>query len=485
MKSVFDDFAHTIAEEPDLDRALKLAEIYGNLLWFADVGIYDATTVEVDLIARCKASNVWIPTYPDSCSGSRILHVITEPFLSGGHTRLMEKLAGMSAGTVDLLITGKASAAAVQRVSNYVENVIQIKSISPVEKVCEISDILASYRKVVLHIHPDDICAVVACGVVVRHAVPEIYFVNHADHVFSYGCSVADYYFELSSYGKRLDELKSIKGKKSFLGIPIEIATSAAQPGFKPSAQDSLRFITAGSDIKFKPVKGLSPTHLLDRILSIYPNSSVLVIGSDIKKGYWWWFLKLKYKSRFSVTKSLPYSEYSEIVKSADFYIDSYPIPGGTAFAEQYIAGRRCVGLVSPQQGYSPADLLKRHSVDEVMNTIASYQPSSDILEKIIDVHAIDNVKARFLACLDEGQTSENVLDSYCRWTGNIGLFRSEGSIVPIDVSAQSFSALQILSPQLAARLYRGLSFSKKLKLRIKQAVASYRRIRGARVGTV
>lgn len=468
--------------EPDLGRALELAEIYGNLLWFADVGVYDATVVELDLISRCKARNVWATAYPDSGSDSRILHVITEPFLSGGHTRLMEKLARMSAGGADLLITRKASTAAAQRVSNYVDNIIHVKAIKPVERVYEIASVLAAYKKVVLHIHPDDICTVVACGVVVGEAVPEIYFVNHADHVFSFGSTVADYYFELSSYGKRLDESKSIKGKKSFLGIPIEIETSATQSGFAPSVQDDLIFITAGSDIKFKPVKGLSPTDLLGKVLSTYPNSKVLVIGSDIRVGYWWWLLKLKYRTRFSVIKSLPYLEYRELVKNADFYIDSYPIPGGTAFAEQYVAGQRCVGLVSPQQGYSPADLLKMSSVDEVMSTIAAYQPPSDLLAKIIEVHSIESVKARFIACLDSGQTSENKLDVYCRWTGNIGLFRSEGTPASIDISAQSFSALKILCPQLANRLYRKLSFSKRLKLHIKQVVASYRRIRGSSV---
>jgi hypothetical protein len=483
LKSVFDDIARAIVVEPDLSRALRLAEIYGNLLWFADVGVYDAAAVEVDLIARCKAGYVCAPSHASTLSETRILHVITEPFLSGGHTRLMEKLAGMTGGAVDLLITGKASAAAAQRVSNYVEKVFRINASEPVEKVREIADVVAAYQKVVLHIHPDDIYTVAACGVVADKAGLDVYFVNHADHVFSFGCSVADYYFELSSYGKRLDGLKAIKGRKSFLGIPIEIAASVAHRPFMPSLQDSLQFITAGSDIKFKPVKGLSPTHLLDRVLSDYPNSKMLVIGSDIKTAYWWWPLKLKFRSRFSVAKTLPFAEYNEAVKSADFYIDSYPIPGGTAFAEQYIAGRRCIGLVSPQQGYSPADLLKRPSVDEVMDTIAAYQPSPDILAKIIDVHSINSVKARFTACLDKGQTSTNILDTYCGWTGDIGLFRHDGTPAPFDVSVQSFSALKILSPFLAARLYQGLSFSKKVKLRLKQGIARLRRMRGASVG--
>lgn len=52
MKRLFKDFEVAICKTTDLNQALTLASAYGNLLWFADVGIHDAPLVETDLIER-------------------------------------------------------------------------------------------------------------------------------------------------------------------------------------------------------------------------------------------------------------------------------------------------------------------------------------------------------------------------------------------------------------------------------------------------
>lgn len=106
-----------------------------------------------------------------------------------------------------------------------------------------------------LHIHFDDIAAVIACGLVKRTQPLQVYFVNHADHAFTYGSSVADYYFQLSSYGARLDRLKSIAGQTSFLGIPV----AGIKPEISPAAAKNtpaLKFFSSGSAMKFRPFAG-------------------------------------------------------------------------------------------------------------------------------------------------------------------------------------------------------------------------------------
>ena len=347
---IFTEIQSAILSEPELDAALELAHIYGNLLWFADVGIYDASDLEQELISRCTATPNRVVVDVDAVVRGSVIHVVTEPYVTGGHTRLMEKLAGMHDRPVDLLITKRASKAALDRVSRYFKSVVQIGLCTPLERVFETTDVLSRYEKIVLHLHPDDIYTVVACGLLNRRAEQKVFFVNHADHVFSFGCSVADYYFELSSYGRRLDALKKIKGVKSFLGIPIDVPEKKYESAKVHLNSESLHFITAASDIKFKPVKGLSLTVLLNRILTEYPNCKVSVIGSNIKTAYWWWLLKVKYKKRFLVIPIMPHSEYLATMQGADFFVDSYPIPGGTAFAEQFVLGRRCVGLVSDRK---------------------------------------------------------------------------------------------------------------------------------------
>ena len=471
MKKLFKDFEVAIRETADLNQALTLASAYGNLLWFADVGIHDAPLVEADLIERSLsiAGTNFVAT---SNERGGVLHVVSEPFMTGGHTRLMEKLASMHAEPADLLISRHATPDAKAWVCRFFADTRVVSATFPVDALTEMVCLLLSYEKAVLHIHPDDILVVIACGVAKRISGLEVFFVNHADHVFSYGSSVADYYFELSGHGCRFDLTKRIQGRKSFLGIPVNIPHGVMANNFKPAMHAPLLFVSAGSDIKYKPRKGFSIFKLIARILDDYPASTFLVIGSDIKKAFWWWPLKLKYRSRLSIRTHLDFQEYSELVSKADFYVDSHPLPGGTAFAEQFVKGQRCVGLISPIRGYSPADRLKRIDINAVMDSIADYRYDEEVLFAIEKVNAYDSVKERYLRCLYDGQAYANLLDSNGDWPGDSAFFEEEKGSLKADIALDTFLLFFRLQRTLALRLFVALSMGKKIKLLAKMILA-------------
>lgn len=470
MKKLMADLQSRIFSEVDLGESLDIATQYGNLLWFADIGIYDAPAIERNLIERClgEINNCTFERQDDCAS---VVHVISEPLLTGGHTRLMEKLAGMHEDSVDLIISRCASACAETRVKGFFSKTSKVSADGPLEVVIQLVKLLFSYEKIVLHIHPDDICSVVACGVVKRLFDKEVFFVNHADHVFSYGTSVADYYFELSSYGSRLDLKKTISGKKSFLGIPVISGKASQNLGLTPTKDQELLFVSAGSDIKYKPNKGKDLFALVSHILDVYSSARFLVIGTNLKTSYWWWPLKIKYRGRLEIRAHLEFDEYRKAVADADYYVDSHPIPGGTAFAEQYLGGQRCVGLVSPIQGYSPADKLKRTNVEEVLHCIKNYQHSDSIFAEIETVNGLENVKQRYLSCLFGGQSSENLLDASNEWAGDVTFFKKDEGRANVDVSAKTFISIYRLGEGLALRLLCALTFCKSIKLLVKVLV--------------
>ncbi|WP_028620520.1 hypothetical protein [Pseudomonas sp. Ant30-3] len=471
MNKLISDLECRILSETDVNQALEIARQYGNLLWFADIGIYDAPTIENHLINQCLN---FFENQPAACGDhvTSVVHVISEPLLTGGHTRLMEKLAGMHEESVDLIISRQASMRAELRVSNFFSKVLKVASVRPIDIVIELVNMFRLYEKIILHIHPDDIYAVAACGVVKRLYNKNIFFVNHADHVFTYGSMVADYYFELSSYGKRLDSKKTILGKKTFLGIPVHFSIAPSNLDFKPSEDQQLLFVSAGSDVKYKPNKGSDIFELVSRILEVYNSSKFLIIGSNLKSSFWFWALKLKYGRRLDIRSHLEFDEYNNAVAKADFYVDSHPIPGGTAFAEQYLGGRRCVGLVSPIQGYSPADKLKRISVDEVLESISDYKHSDSILAEIISVNGVENVKHRYLACISNGVICENMLDSSNAWTGDVAFFKKDSLRLNADVSVNTFCSLYGLGGGYAVSLFRSLTLRKQIKLLVKLVVS-------------
>ncbi len=475
MKKLFEDFQVGIRDTADLDHALAFAQAYGNLLWFADVGIHDAPRVELDLIERCTPVAELQPG-PRPDDGVSVLHVITEPLLTGGHTRLMERLAEMQGAPTDVLITRCASLEVQQHIAYFFQNTWVLSSNRLHDALMEMVTILCGYQKVVLHIHPDDITAVVACGIAKRLVPLEVFFVNHADHVFSYGTTVADYYFELSGHGRRFDLTKTITGRKSFLGIPVNTKQAKKAENLSPPRLAQLLFISAGSDIKYKPRKGADIFALVSRILEGYPQSRFLIIGTDIKTAFWWWPLKLKYRSRLSVKAHLNFKEYGEVVSQADYYVDSHPLPGGTAFAEQFIKGQRCVGLLAPLQGYSSADRLKRPDIEGVMHTIANYQYSNDVFLAIEKINSFEAVKSRYLKCLEEGLVCENPFDAPSSWKESDRFFENTGRSLNADVSLPAFYVFVRIAKGLSFRLFMALSFSKKIKLLMKMVIAGVRR---------
>lgn len=475
MKKLFEDFQVGIFETADLDHALEFAQAYGNLLWFADVGIHDAPRVELDLIERCTPIAELQPR-PRPDDDVSVLHVITEPLMTGGHTRLMERLAEMQGAPTDVLITRSASLEARHHVSGFFQKTWVLSSQRLSDALMEMVTILCGYQKVVLHIHPDDITAVVACGIATRLVSLDVFFVNHADHVFSYGTTVADYYFELSGHGRRFDLTKTIAGYKSFLGIPVNTKQARKAENLSPSRRAQLLFISAGSDIKYKPRKGVDIFALVSRILDEYPLSRFLIIGTDIKTAFWWWPLKLKYRTRLSIKAHLNFKEYGELVSLADYYVDSHPLPGGTAFAEQFIRGQRCVGLLAPLQGYSSADMLKRSDIDGVMETIANYQYSNDVFLAIEEINSFEAVKSRYLKCLEEGRVSENPFDATSSWKDSARFFENTGLSLNADVSLPAFYVFVRRARGLSFRLFMALSLSKKIKLLMKMVLAGMRR---------
>lgn len=147
------------------------------------------------------------------------LFVVSEPFMTGGHTRLMERLAEGLLDKPNLLVTRSARPDILQRLGNYFNAIVIINADEAIKrKVVAIAQQIVAYQQVVLNIHPDDIVTVIACGlakkIFTRHQI--LFFVNHADHVFNYGASIADYWFQISAYGAKIDRLRGLKGQVTF-----------------------------------------------------------------------------------------------------------------------------------------------------------------------------------------------------------------------------------------------------------------------------
>lgn len=425
-----------IIAEHDLNKSVIDARDLGLFLRNNVTSCYSLKTVEETLIKKVIASTQ-IVIEIERRPANAIAFIVSEPFDRGGHTRLMENLASFLDEKPFLFVTRNCDEQIFKRLKNFFNNIEKQYDRSfrnEIDKIISFARDYASFQKLILNIHPDDIHGVLAVGLA-KHFNPDltVYFVNHADHSFTYGTTVSDFWFEISFPGKIIDGMRALKAKKSFLGIPVKFTYNKNE--FHTITNGDV-FLTGGSATKFMPRRGFSLLPLINELLKKYPKSVIYVIGCRPSIDFWWWSLKLKYTKRLILKKSLPYEQYLLLAAEAKVYIDSHPYPGGTAFVEQYISGKRCIGLISPVQGYSPAELLKKNSVDEVLSTI---NVETDISNLIKEVHGIDSVQKRFNDTIYHSVCSENMCESIIPWTGD-AFFLENDKVVKIPRAYKLFT---------------------------------------------
>lgn len=410
-------YLEMIESQSEFERAATMAGQLGDLLCRNNLGVYELNVLETYLIDFFYASLDKNKFIKKTTTNNGTLFVATELYLSGGHSRLMENLAVFLNKKPDLLLTKRPTKEVIERESHYFCSLIfpNIEELSVLDKMHFLIKKIVNRQHLVINIHPDDILAVVACGIAKKiNSELKIHFINHADHVFLFGSSIADIWYEISEYGKVIDSFRGLNAKKSFLGIPIKFSKSNISHSL---FQDGDLILSAASGIKYKPINNKSLFLLIDILLNEYKSSKFQVVGVNIYRDYWWWRCKIKHGGRLVLSKILDYSDYIDVTSQARLYIDSHPMPGGTAFAEQFLQGRLCSGLISPYQGYSPVEMLKADNEHDVISFIKnSYcYDFSSVYDATIAIHDIENVKARFLSAIEGDCYSTNNCSSYVK----------------------------------------------------------------------
>lgn len=249
---------------------------------------------------------------------------------------------------------------------------------SETQKILHLAQLMASYDKVLLVIHPDDInCAVAARLAKLANPGLRIGLINHSDHTFSVGVGLADVVFEISSFGWNLRDKRGTLEKSSFMGIPISPVPKHHVP------KESIA-ITGGSWYKYKPSQGRSIVPYLQALLHQRPELTLHVIGPHLWLNPWWWRLKLAYPHRLCIVPLLPKEEYTKLLQRAQIYIDSYPVTGGMAFSESVGYGCLPVGVQMPVMGYSALDIYRLSNVDDFLSYTVEKTKSAATLDEWI-----------------------------------------------------------------------------------------------------
>ena len=378
---------------------LAWGEVYGRLLHTNHTDVYRDDEFE-SLLVETYISRNGTPIPREDCNGE--LHIITSPLSTGGHTRLMERIIDSRAGG-DVLLTRPVSGLGGRL---FVSPKVKVWQSDNQFDLPELISIISRYGTVFLHITPDDLLASVAVAVAKTASCARVIFVNHADHIFSFGLYAADVVAEVSSYGFLVSECKR-NVTSSFLGIPIDLSL-LGPINQRPPHYPGKRFeiISAGSRLKYRPSPNYSLPSVVTMILKNVPTARVVIIGPSIFLDWWWWAVMLQFPQRLKILPPMPYQLYLDRTINADLYIDSIPMTGGTTIPEIRSRGIPVTGLTSSSCGYSPLDATRFPDIKELILAIQEYaltgagpilelNNNGDTLNKTMLVHGRSSFEQR------------------------------------------------------------------------------------------
>lgn len=353
LASLVNDILERLRAEKDISSAFALAEWLATLLWKNHSEIYRLDELEIILLEKLPP----LPATPIEPSTTEI-HLATEVYRSGGHTPLMAHLIRHAQRPVEALLTRMSDVQLAAQLLELPQSQVHnaAREGDPVARVHALARHLSRCAQVIVSIHPNDVLGAVALRMTkaIRPDLP-IGFMNHADHVFSVGIGVCDHVFEISAYGWGLREARGTTRSSSFVGIPIQPKTATASQATPNQAPPQV--LTGGSPYKFRPLPGLSLPPVLMALLKRHPTARLTVLGPK-SRDWWWWPLRAAHRRRVRVRQALPKEQYQQVLRDCTIYVDSHPIPGGTALPEALMAGRNIAGIRGVVWGYSCADEL-------------------------------------------------------------------------------------------------------------------------------
>lgn len=350
-----------LSELPVGEHAHALAQWMASFLVGNPCGIYRCDDLEEALL---PAAQDWPSLRSRVVHKVGTLHLLSEPYRHGGHTRVVRHLLAHASGDHNVLLTrSEQSAEAHAWLGVDATRVRSMKGHADCDdRTRALAVEIAAYSEVMLYLHPDDVVGGVAVRLA-RELNPNmrVGFFNHADHAFSVGIGSADCVFEISTYGWQLRRARGIEGCASFVGIPIAVSRPALESKVADEGRASV--FLAGTAYKFKPLGDPTLLDALAKLMSSNPGLSVDFAGPGGDEP-WWKGLRARFGDRLRFHGLLGHDRYKALLDASAIYVDSYPKTGGTAFPEALMAGARIVGLFGGTWGFSVADALRTQGTD-------------------------------------------------------------------------------------------------------------------------
>jgi hypothetical protein len=265
----------------------------------------------------------------------RVLHVLTEGYNTGGHTKQAERWMIRDAGREhDVALTGALPAP--ETLAEAAGTVHPLHGAGDLlDRALALRALAAGYDLIALHVHPWDV--VPALAFAGRTAGPPVVLLDHADHLFWLGAGVADVVnngrrpcVELQVRRRGFPEHRSVS-----LPVPADPGTRVQSRAEAKAAmgipEAAHVLLTIAAEHKFAPV--LHPTFFDAATAALQATrSAILVAVGPRPESAGWPDLAARFPGRVhALGRLVGLQRFWDV---ADAYLDSYPFSSNTSAIE-------------------------------------------------------------------------------------------------------------------------------------------------------
>jgi hypothetical protein len=387
-----EDAAEALERGGDADGAIAIAGAAAAIAGTQHPGVQGSPRLEA-VLERIAAARLGELTRPEpDAGGRRVLHVVSEVYEVGGHTRVLWRWMDRERGSRHTIVATSHRGAVpgrlveVARASGGDFTALDLEA-SPLDRAAELRRFAAAADVVVVHHHPPDPIPALALGAAPER--PPVVIFNHADHMFWLGAAVCDVLLSIRAVGADVGRTGRAIPAERHIVRPFPVSGDDAN-GHDPAEpvgdderaaaradlfgrlgwpDDAVVLATVGSPFKYEGPPGSRLVDLVQPLMDEFP--AVRLVGAGPRDEGSWQEGRLRTEGRVIALGEL--ADVSPVLLAGDVYLDSRPQGGQSSAAEaaavglpavSYAASAMEAALVCPDPLYGAT----------VLHSLADYQ---------------------------------------------------------------------------------------------------------------
>ena len=286
--------AEEFLQQRRYEAAAVYAQIAAHHAWFNHNGLFTSPRLEQILLELgrniVRPLNLPRDSNPRSQLPARVMHVLTQAYQVGGHTRLVSRWIEQDGEREhSLVLTRQGYQPVPQFLRDAVSRsggrifLLDEKGGRLLSRASKLRQLAQSAEQIVLHVHPYDVVPVMAFAERQRSLI----FTNHADHVFWIGTSVADVVAHIREGSLDLSHRRrGIDPARCFV-LPIPLPSVPQTPYSAGSKQrlgispENIVLLSVGNPYKFRAKTRPSFVEAHLPVLEEFKNTVLLAVGPD------------------------------------------------------------------------------------------------------------------------------------------------------------------------------------------------------------